>query len=192
MKRQFMALLALLVVATPALAAGGEGGANPFAGTLYQALAAAIVFFVVLFVLKKKAWGPIITGLQNREDKIKADMDAAEKASTEAAQTLKAYQEQLSQAQTEARKIVDQARADATKVGAQVKAEAESEIKGMKDRALRDMKAAKEQFMTELYAEAATLATTVAGQILKREIKAEDQDKLVQESLAELSKLNRN
>ena len=38
----------------------------------------------------------------------------------------------------------------------------------------------------------ATLATTVAGHILKREINAGDQEKLVQESLAELSKLNRN
>ncbi len=44
--------------------------------------------------------------------------------------------------------------------------------------------------MTEIYAQAATLATDVAGRILKRELTARDQQRLVEESLAEFAKAN--
>ncbi len=174
------------------LTLAAEGGANPFAGRIYQAIAAATVFLVIFFVLKKKAWGPILTGLQARENKIKGDLESAEKANEEAASTLNAYREQLSQAQAEARRIIDQGRLDASKIAAQLKADAESEIRGIKERAERDIKAAKEQALTEIYSQTATLATTVASRILRREIKPADQEQLVQESLAELGKTRRN
>lgn len=179
----------LLVLTTPALAAE-EGGGNVFAGTIAQSIAAAIVFLILVTILYKKAWGPILKGLQDRENKIKGDLESAEKASTEAAQTLDAYRKQLAEAQTEAGRVIEQARRDAEQVAAKLKAETESEIRQIKDRAQRDIAAAKEQAVNEIYAQTARLSTAIAGRILQREINPADQEQLVQASLAELTKVN--
>ena len=84
MKRILPPLL-LLTLASPAFAAGGS---NPFAGTIYQAIAAAIVFLALFFVLKTKAWGPILKGLQDRETKISNDLAEAERSAKMAQDTL--------------------------------------------------------------------------------------------------------
>ncbi len=181
MLRIFLPSLSLLTVASPVLAA--DAGANPFAGTIYQAIAAATVFLVVFFVLKAKAWGPILKGLQDRENKIKADLESAERANKDAQSNLKAYQQQLSEAQTEAKRIMDAARADADKLRAQRHAETQAEITAMRTQVTRDIHNAKDQAVKQLIEEVGMLSTQIAGQILKREINASDQSNLVRESI---------
>lgn len=165
-------------------------GDNPFAGTIYQAIAAATVFIVVLLVLKKMAWGPILTGLQDRENKIKGDLQAAETAARDANKTLTQYQAKLAEAQDEARKIIEQGRVDAERLAAQIKDQTQSEIKAIKDKATRDITAAKEHALTEIYTQAAAMSTQIAGRILKRELNAADQQAIVDESLAQLQAEN--
>ncbi|MFG0250127.1 MAG: F0F1 ATP synthase subunit B [Phycisphaeraceae bacterium JB051] len=169
------------------LAAGGD---NPFAGTIYQGIAAAIVFIVVLVILKKLAWGPILTGLQDRENKIKTDLEEAEKSAKDATATLKQYEAKLAAAQEESRKLIEEARGEAQRVAAQLKDQTQTEITQMKDKAARDINAAKEQALTELYAQAAVMSTQIAGRILKRELNADDQQAIVDESLAQLKAEN--
>ena len=60
----------------------------------------------------------------------------------------------------------------------------------MKDKAARDINAAKEQAITELYSQAAIMSTQIAGRILKRELNADDQQAIVDESLAQLKAEN--
>ena len=188
MKRNLASVYAAtltLLLASPAMAAG-DG--NPFAGKIYQAIAAAVVFLSLFFILKLKAWGPILKGLQDREEKISNDLSDAERSAKMAQDTLKEYQAKLADAQEEARKAIEQARADATKLASQLKEQTQEEIASIRDRAEKDIAAAKEQAVADLHAQAAELATAVAGRILRREISAADQKQLVDESLAELTK----
>ena len=180
MPRIFLASVALLMVAQPVMAAGD---ANPFAGRIYQAIAAATVFLVVFVVLKTKAWGPILKGLQDRENKIKDDLENAERANKDAQSNLKAYQQQLSEAQAEAKRIIDQARLDADKVRTQRHAETQAEITAMRSQVTRDIQNAKDQAVKQLIEEVGMLSTQIAGQILKREINPGDQANLVRESI---------
>jgi len=186
MKNQMLCcgLLAGLLTPLPALAAGG---ANPFAGTIYQAIATAVVFLVVLVVLKKTAWGKILQGLQDRENRIRQDLTDAEKAAAQADQTLKQYQAKLAEAQAEGGRIIDQSRADAERVAQQIREEAESQITQMRQRATNDIASAKEQAIQDLYSEMASLSTAVASRILNREVKVEDQQQLIETSLDELA-----
>ncbi len=170
----------LWALAGPVLAAGD---ANPFAGTIYQAIAAATVFLVVFVVLKTKAWGPILKGLQDRENKIKDDLEAAERANKDAHANLKAYQEQLNDAQAEAKRIIDQAKSDAAKVGAQMREQTQSEITMMRTQVQRDIQNAKDQAVKQLVEEVGLLSTQIAGKILKRELRPEDQAALVRDSI---------
>lgn len=165
-------------------------GDNPFAGTIYQAVAAVIVFVALLVILRKMAWGPILTGLQDRENRIKSDLESAEKAAGDADATLQDYKAKLAAAQEEARTIIEASRVEAERLAAQLKDQTHSEIKQIKDKATRDIEAAKQQAVTELYAQAAAVSTQIAGRILKRELNAADQQSIVDESLAQLKAQN--
>ena len=88
----------------------------------------------------------------------------------------------------EAQAVVEEARKSAELAAAKIKADTESEIAKMKERAQAEIAAAKDQALGEVYAQTAELSTQIAGRILKREINASDQQQLVSESLAELTK----
>jgi F-type H+-transporting ATPase subunit b len=184
--------LAWIALASPAALAAEEAPVTPFAGSLYQSAAAVIVFILLFAVLKKFAWGPILKGLQERENKIKGDLERAEEAAQQAANTLKEYQASLAQAHAEAQKVIDKGRNDAERVGAELKEQTQAEITRMKQRAEQDIRAAKEQALAELYTQTAVLATTVAGKILRREVNPQDQQRLVEESIRELGKATQN
>ncbi len=189
--KRILPVLLVLVLPVTAMAAG-DGQPNVFAGSIAQSIAAAVVFLILFFILYKKAWGPILSGLQDRETKIKGDLEQAEKAATEAKQTLELYKEQLASAQEEAKRVIDQARSDAQKIAGQLRSDAESEIRTLRERATADIAAAKESAVNEIYNQTANLATSIAGRILRREINESDQEQLVRESLAELGNVNKN
>lgn len=187
MLRFLLWVLALvLAVAPPAIAAGDKP--NLFAGSVYQAIAAVVVFLVVLTVLKRAAWGKIIQGLQEREDKIRGDLEDAQEAARKADETLKQYEAMLAEGRAEAQTIIDSSRAEAEKLGQQMRDDASNQITQMRQRAANEIQSAKEQAINDIYSEVAGLSTAVAGRILQREINSTDQQRLIEASLEELSR----
>ncbi len=186
-------MLALGVGAlSPTLAlAADEGGGEPslFAGTWLQSLAAIVAFAIVLLILRKYAWGPILQGLQDRENQIKNQIGEAEKANAQAKQTLSEYERKLAEAHAESRKLLDQTRADAEQLRARHKAEAEAELNQLRQRANQDIDRAKQQALSDLYAHSAELATAVATKILQRQLTPDDTQRLVDESLREIEQM---
>ncbi|MEX0746335.1 MAG: F0F1 ATP synthase subunit B [Phycisphaeraceae bacterium] len=177
-------LTPLLVLA--AEPAAGEEAASLFEGTFWQSLAAVLAFLILLAILTRYAWAPIINALQQREAKIRGDLEQAERAQQQASATLAEYKAQLAEARKEAQQMIDQSRTEANRAAAQIKDQAQTDIGQMRQRAEREITAAKEQAIAELYEQTATLATSVAGQILGREISADDQRDLVEQSLSKL------
>jgi F-type H+-transporting ATPase subunit b len=178
---------ALLLSPGLLLAAEGEGGQSPMAGSFWQSLAAIIVFLILLAVLYKYAWGPILQGLQQREEKIRGDLEEAEKANAEAKRTLEEYQQKLTEARNETRQMIEKARDDAEKLHAKLKSDAEQEAATVRKRAADEIRSAKEEALEEIYARTAALATDVAGRILQRQVTDEDTQRLVDESLEEMA-----
>lgn len=152
-----------------------------------------LLMFLVLFgVLAKFVWPTILAGLQSREQKITGDIARAENARADAEKVLADYKQQMADARAESQRIIEQSRGEAQKVAAGIKADAEREINAMRQRAQQDISTAKEQALSDIYAQAATLATDVAGRILGREIRPEDQQALVEQSLTELRRTPSN
>lgn len=147
-----------------------------------------LIFLIVLGLLGKFVWPVILKGLQDRENKIRSDLEQAQQAAAQAQATLEQYKEQLAQARKEAQQIVEQSRADAQKVAADLREQAQQEIAQAHQRAQAQIRNAKEQAVAELYAQAATLATQVAGRILQRELRPQDQQALVEQSISELAR----
>lgn len=175
----------------PVLAAASEGeepgllSFNPAA-----AIFNLVLFLLLLAVLSKFAWPHILGGLKAREEKIRNDITEAEKANRDAKQTLEQYKQQLAEAHNEARKLVDQARADGEALRGRMLADAEKEIGRFKQRATDDIHQARQQALQELHAHSAELAVAVAEKILQRQITTDDNHRLVEQSLAELDRLN--
>ncbi len=149
-------------------------------------LVGIIVFVVVLAVLSLKVWPAILKGLKDREDKIRTEIESAEFARQQAKDALEQYNKSLAEARAEAQKMLDQTRAQQVALAAELKAKADAELTVLREKAMKDINAAKQAAVGEIYAEAANLASMVAGKILKREINANDQRRLVEESLSQL------
>ncbi len=157
-----------------------------------EALFTIIVFGLFFVVLSVFVWPKILGSLQAREDKVRGDLKQAEDAAKAATTTLAEYKQQLAEAQKQAQVIVDESRVSAQQVGAQLKEQTQAEITQMRERAQADIQSAKERALTEIYEQTATLATDVAGKILRREINAGDQASLVRESIARLNEAGQN
>lgn len=149
-----------------------------------------VIFLLLLLVLAKFVWPPILKGLQQRDEKLRNDLEGAQRANRDAQATLTQYKTQLAEAQKEAQRIIERSREDAQRVAAQLKEQAQADLTQMRQRAEADIDSAKQQAITELYEQTAVLATQVAGQILKREIQPADHQALVQDSLGGLATRN--
>ncbi len=166
-----------------------EGG-NPVTPQIVPAITSVVVFLIFFGVLRATVWPKITKGLDDRDDKIRREIKSAEEAREQAKAAQTEFEQSLITARQEASDMIAKAKADAKVAGDEMRTRNEAELSEMKGRATRDIEAAKHSAITELHAEAAALAASIAGKILQREISAEDQQRLVDESLRELGHLN--
>lgn len=174
---------------TPVLAAA-EGDPELLGFNWMEAAFNLLLFIILLALLSKFAWPHILKGLEAREEKIRHDITSAEKANRDAQQTLEQYKQQLAEAHAEARTLVDQARSDGEALRGRMLGDAEKEIARLKQRATDDIQQARQQALQELHSHTAELAVAVAEKILQRQIDASDNRRLVEQSLAELDRVN--
>lgn len=188
---RLFAFVSLLAVAMPALAAAeaahDDGGGNIFAGDAGNIIWTLAVFLLVVFVLGKFAWGPILAGLKAREDFIHDSLAKAKADRDEAAAQLKLYEQKLADARAAASALVEEGRRDADALRQAYEAKAKEEAEQTLQRAKREISIAKETAIKELYTLSGKLATDIAGKIVQRELKPEDHEKLIRETLAQLS-----
>ena len=165
--------------------AGGHAGVMEL--NWLPAVTSLVVFLLAFGFLYIKVWPRILKGLDDRQAKIRGEIEAAEQAREQAQAAQAQYREELVNARKEAHDVIAAARADAKAAAAQLRERNEAQLAQMRQRATRELEGAKRAAITELHAEAASLASEIAAKILKRAITAEDQQRLVDESLQELT-----
>jgi F-type H+-transporting ATPase subunit b len=151
------------------------------------AVTSLVVFLLAFGFLYLKVWPTIIKALDERQAKIRQEIESAEKARLQARAALAQYEQELANARQEAGRVIASAKADAKAAAAELRATNEAHIAEMKQRALHELESARRAAVSELHAEAAGLAADIAARILKREITPQDQQRLVDESLEELA-----
>jgi len=186
------ALVAALAAAPAAIAAvapieSPEAANNVFAGDVGNALWTVVIFVLVLVVLGKFAWGPLLAGLQAREAYIREALETARRDRQEAESRLREYEEKLAASRTEATAIIDEGRRDAEAVKRKIEEHAREESAKMIERARREIDAAATEATRQLYALSAHLATELAARIIGRELDAKDHERLIEESIADIS-----
>ncbi len=170
-----------------------EGGGDPASQLMpdwASALFNLLMFLALVFVLGKFVWPKILEGLQARERKIEDDLNTAERNRRAAAKLKEDFERKIAEAHAESRKLLDQTRADADQLRAKLKQDTEAEMASLRQRASEEINLAKQQALSDLHAHAADLATMVAGKVIGRQIQDDDTQRLVDESLEELNRLN--
>lgn len=181
------AMAGVLGLAAPVMAAEGADSLSLFTGDLGNIFWTLLTFLLVLVVLGKFAWQPILGALQKREDFIRDSLQQAKKDREEAQALLKQYADKIDAARAEATAIVEEGRRDAGAVKVKIEDAAKAEAKAMIERAKREIGLATDTAVKELYTLSANLATGVASRIIGKELSAADHERLISESIAELS-----
>jgi F-type H+-transporting ATPase subunit b len=152
---------------------------------------ALVVFLIAFGVLAFKVWPTITKALDERDRKIRDEIESAESAREQAKAALAEYERSLATAREEAGRMINQAKADAKAAADEMRARNQAELVEMKQRATREIESAKQAAINEIYNEASQLGVAIAGKILQREVSARDQERLIDDSLRELTNAGR-
>ncbi|WP_270621985.1 F0F1 ATP synthase subunit B [Weissella viridescens] len=138
-----------------------------------------IAFVILMLLLKKFAWGPVVKMMDDRANKVAHDLDSAEDARQQAEKLSKERQEQLTVARTDANKIVADAKKSADAQGKQIVADAQTNAQTLKDRAATQIEQDRSEAMTSAKNDVADLSVTIAQKIIQKELKLDDQKALI-------------
>jgi len=159
---------------------------DPFSKSLDLAIWSMVVFLLLVLVLKKYAWGPILEGLKRREEGIAHALTEAALAKEEASKLRRELSAELAKAHDQVREIMEEARRDAQATADAIVSKGKAEIQTERDRLRREMETARDQALQELWAQSAELATLISTKALRRNIGADDHRRLVQDAIGEL------
>lgn len=176
----------------PVVAGGADAGHDaPAKPNLLEfkpslAVSTLIVFLILLAILGKYAWKPLMTALHDREHHLEHTLLETEKARDEAARLIDQHRAELARATDQVRAMIDEARAKAQALKDDLIRQAQDEAESARKRAEREIGAAKDQALLELWNTSAEMAVSVAGKVLPRELNESDHRRLVEQALADL------
>lgn len=168
----------------------GHGSTNPVTLDPDLAIVTAIIFVLLLAVLWKFAWGPIVAALDQRESSVAEQLADAKRNQEEARRLLAEHQQQLSGAAAEVKQMLEQARRDADAQKQEIIDSAQAAASAEKDRALREITAAKNSAMEELARTSVDTAVDLAGRIVRRQLNPEEHSELIGDALQKFSRNN--
>jgi F-type H+-transporting ATPase subunit b len=143
-------------------------------------------FLILLVVLWKFALPPVRQMMQNREDRIRADLERAEQAKKEGESELAEYREQLADARNEAGRIIEEARQSADQVRRDLVARAEAEAAAIRDRAQQDVRLATDRATADLQSRVAELTIELAEKVVERNLDHDTQIALIESYINEV------
>ena len=167
----------------------GHGAAsdNPLAFAEDLAIWTVVVFLLLLAILWKFAWGPIVQGLDKREKGIADQISQADESNREAKQLLARYEQKLADSRDEVRGLLEKGRRDADELGQELIEQAQQEADSQRQRSLREIDAAAANAVKELAGKSAEMAVDLAGRILGRQIDADDHTTLIERAVGEFA-----
>jgi F-type H+-transporting ATPase subunit b len=133
----------------------------------------------------------VLTTLDHRRDRIKAELDDARRLKEEAAKLLAEYKARHASAEREAQDIISSAKAEAERIASEAKAKMEDFVARRTKTAESKIALAEAQALADVRAAAATAAVTAASSILSQSVKGSVADDLLSRGIAEVrEKLN--
>jgi len=156
---------------------------TPTVGTLFWT---GLTFLLLLLVLKKMAWGPLLQMLDEREKKIKESLEKADQAQKETEAALAKNQEIMEQAKREAHELLSKSKKTAEATRDEIVKRAEAEADKMLDKAKREIDQEREKALEELRNGAAELSVMIASKLIGKTLSKEDHKDIIENSLRKM------
>lgn len=145
-----------------------------------------VCFLVVLFVLKKYAFGPIQQQIDQRRERIESAITEADNARAEARNLLEEHKKLIGRAKTESEEILAEARRVADAQRERVREETEEDRQRRLEETKRQIEQATVQALGQIREEVGQLSLLAAEKITRKSLNEEDQKRLIDEALSEI------
>lgn len=164
-----------------------EGSILAKLGVDWKLLLAQVVnFFLLLVVLRKYAYRPILRALEKRERSIAKSVDDAKAIEQNLANSTRERERILEQAQKDANAILAEARASAKDVAASLKEETQKRIAGMLAKAETDARLMKDKVVGDARADLAHLVVGATEKVIRQKLSAKGDEELIRDALHRL------
>jgi len=148
-----------------------------------------ITFLFLVLILWKAAWKPIVLALDARTERIRNDIDSAEKNRQEAEKTYAQYKELMNKSKEEAEGIISEAKINAEKIKSDILENANKESKSIVERGRIEISMAKDKALSELKEEIVIFSTEIASKIITRNLNSDDQKVIVNDAINKIGSI---
>jgi F-type H+-transporting ATPase subunit b len=129
-----------------------------------------VVFGLLLFILGRYAWAPMLEGLKKREDNIRVAAEDAQRARDEAQQLRTQLQQEMARSHEQVQQMIDEGRRNAQRNADEVMARAKAEVQTERQRLHREIEAARDQALQQIRDEVVRVAAAVTTKAIRREL----------------------
>ena len=164
-------------------------GFDPLAFDPSAMVLTVATFIVLLLILSKVAWKPLLAAIEAREKRIEDAISKAESDRKSAEVLLSEYRARVANVEQEVAALREKGRQDAEALRADIRARAEKEGAAATEKARRDIELAKNQAVADLRREAVGLGLAVAGKVVGRSLDDADRRRLAQEVIDDLARV---
>jgi len=176
----------LPVIASEEVPAEEHATPSVFEGYYGEAIWTLIWFFVLLIVLWKFAWKPVLAGLNSRTEHIEKQISDAEKTRKEAKKILEEYGAKLADAERQGRDIITARTKEAEKQAKEVHQQTKRELEQRKIRADAELERERTEAADELWGQAGDIVRQLGKEVFGKSLDDEDNRKLIAEAIARL------
>lgn len=138
-----------------------------------------VAFLVLMLLLKKFAWGPVVKMMEKRAEKVAQDLDSAQAAREKAQADAAERAAQLQAARAEATSIIADAKTMAGKQRDQIITDAKTAAVATHEQATMQIAQERTEAMATVKRDVADLSVTIAQKIIQKELKLDDQKALI-------------
>ena len=149
-----------------------------------------VIFVSLIFLLRKFAWKPILSAVEERETKISDALDLAEKTKLEMAQLKSQNEELIKQARQERDDILNAARQTGEQILSDARSKASIETNKMLVNAQEAIQIERQKAITEIKNQVATLSLSVAEKLVRQDLSSDSRQKELAEKLVADAKMN--
>ncbi len=149
-----------------------------------------IIFVLLLLLLRKIAWKPLLNSLNTRETSIRSAIESAEKLKDEAQQMIEENRKNLAEANAQSMKIIAEAREIAAKEKDSIVDKAREEVKKLNDQAMKEIQQEKDTALSELRSTVSELAVKAAELIIKQNLDENKQKQIIDQYLDQVPSKN--
>ncbi|WP_091659851.1 F0F1 ATP synthase subunit B [Alteribacillus iranensis] len=143
------------------------------------------MFLILLLLLRKFAWGPMMNMMKEREEHVASEIETAENSRKEAEKYLEEQKKEVEKARQEAQSIIETAKKTSEVQGEEIIAQSRREAERVKESALAEISREKEQAVAELREQVGSLSVMIATKIIEKELDEKQQEQLIEEYVKE-------